>query len=208
MEMRELLTEMGYDGENIPMIKGSALSALEGKQPEIGSAAIAKLLDAIDQHIPDPVRELDKPFLMPVEGTHSIPGRGTVVTGKLDRGKIKKGMECEFIGYTKSFKSTITGIEMFHQTLEEAHAGDQLGALIKGTKREDIRRGMIMCKPGSMKAHDNFEAQAYILLEKEGGRKKPIINYMQLVLYSKTWDCPVQVLMKDKSMVMPGEDAG
>nr|CAI5831936.1 unnamed protein product [Callosobruchus analis] len=142
MEIRELLTEMGFDGENIPIISGSALCALEGKSPEIGSEAILKLLKEIDSYIPTPVRELDKPFLLPVEHTYSIPGRGTVVTGRLERGVLKKGMECEFVGYNKTLKSTVTGVEMFHQILEEAQAGDQLGALVRGLKRDDIKRGV------------------------------------------------------------------
>ena len=159
MEMRELMTEIGYKGDSVPFIHGSALCALEGTKPEIGSSSIVKLMEAVDSHIPTPVRELDKPFLMPVEGVYSIPGRGTVVTGRLERGLVKKGMECEFVGYSKTIKSTITGIEMFHQILEESHAGDQLGALVRGIKRDDIRRGMVMAKPGTMKAQDHFEAQ-------------------------------------------------
>lgn len=206
MEMREILTEMGFDGEKVPMIKGSALCALEGTKPEIGADSITKLLEAVDSYIPTPVRDLDKPFLLPVENVYSIPGRGTVVTGRLERGKIKKGTECEFVGYSKTLKTTITGIEMFHQILEEAHAGDQLGALIRGAKRDELRRGMVMCKPGTMKAHDHFEVQTYVLTPKEGGVKKPFTNYKQLQTYSKTWDCPAQVTMPGKELVMPGED--
>lgn len=155
MEIRELMTEMGYDGDNVPVVKGSALCALEGKSPEMGSDAILKLLAEVDKYIPTPVRDLDKPFLMPVESVYSIPGRGTVVTGRLERGTVKKGMDCEFVGYNKVMKSTITGIEMFHKILEESHAGDQLGALVRGIKRDDIRRGMVLCKPGTVKANDN-----------------------------------------------------
>ena len=207
MEIRELFTEMGLKGEEIPVIKGSALCALEGKNPEIGSEAIIKLLEAIDGHVPLPIRDLDKPFLMPVEGTYSIPGRGTVVTGRLERGKLKKGTEVEFLGYNKQLKSIATGIEMFHKILEQAEAGDQLGALVKGLKRDDVRRGMIMCKPGSMKQHDHVEAQAYILTPEEGGRKKPVQDYIQLQIYSKTWDCPAQIKIPGKNLAMPGEDA-
>ncbi|XP_047351844.1 elongation factor Tu, mitochondrial-like [Vespa velutina] len=206
MEIRELLTEMGFDGEKIPVVKGSALCALEGKNPEIGSQAILKLLDAIDNNVPTPVRDLDKPFLLPVETIYSIPGRGTVVTGRLERGKIKKGMDCEFIGYNKTIKTVITGIEMFHQILEEAHAGDQLGALVRGLKRTEIKRGMIMCKPGSMKAYDHFEAQVYVLSVEEGGRKKPLRNLAQLQMFCKTWDVAAQINLNDKAMIMPGED--
>jgi elongation factor Tu len=171
MELQELLSEMGYDGNNVPIVKGSALCALEGKNPEIGADAIMKLLEEVDKHIPQPQRELDKSFLLPVENVYSIPGRGTVVTGRLERGKLKKGTECEFIGYNKVLKSVVTGVEMFHQILEEAQAGDQLGALVRGVKRDEVRRGMIMCKPGTMKAYDHVEAQVYMLTKEEGGRK-------------------------------------
>ncbi|KAK0171107.1 hypothetical protein PV328_008867 [Microctonus aethiopoides] len=206
MEIRELVTEMGFDGDNVPVVTGSALCALEGTKPEIGSEAILKLLDVIDNSVPTPERDLDKPFLMPVESVYSIAGRGTVVTGRLERGIIKKGMECEFIGYSKSFKSTISGIEMFHQILTEAHAGDQLGALIRGIKRDEVRRGMILCKPGTAKAHDHVEAQTYILSPEEGGRTKPLSNFLQIQMFSKTWDCAAQVTIPEKAMAMPGED--
>ncbi|XP_055383103.1 elongation factor Tu [Condylostylus longicornis] len=206
IEIRELLSEMGYDGDNIPIIKGSALCALEGKNQEIGADAILKLLDEVDKHIPTPIRELDKPFLLPVENVYSIPGRGTVVTGRLERGVVKKGMDCEFVGYNKVLKSTVTGVEMFHQILEEAQAGDQLGALVRGVKRDDIKRGMVMCKPGSIKAHDQVEAQVYILSKEEGGRHKAFMNFIQLQMFSRTWDCASQVNIPGKDMVMPGED--
>lgn len=207
MEIRELLTEMGYDGINIPVVKGSALCAMDGTNPDIGRDAIMKLLEAVDSYIPNPVRELDKPFFLPIEGVYSVTGRGTVVTGRLERGKIKKGMECEVIGYNKIMKSTITGIEMFHQTLEEAEAGDQMGALLRGLKRDDIKRGMIMCKPGSLKACDHLECQMYMLTPTEGGRKKPINNRMQVQMFSKTWDCAAQLSMEMKDLIMPGEDS-
>lgn len=207
MEIRELLSEMGYDGDSIPIVKGSALCALEGKNPEIGAQAIMKLLEEVDKYIPQPQRELDKPFLLPVENVYSIPGRGTVVTGRLERGKLKKGTECEFIGYNKTLKSTVTGIEMFHQILEEAQAGDQLGALVRGIKRDEIRRGMIMCKPGTMKAHDHIEAQVYMLTKEEGGRKKPIANLIQLQMFCKTWDVATQCTVVGKDLAMPGEDS-
>jgi len=206
MEIRELMTEMGYDGDNAPIVKGSALCALEGKNPEIGADAIKNLLKEVDAFIPTPSRELDKPFLLPVENVYSIPGRGTVVTGRLERGVVKKGNECEFIGYNKIIKSTVTGVEMFHQILEEAQAGDQLGALVRGVKRDDIKRGMVMCKPGSVKALDQVEAQVYILNKDEGGRTKPFMSFIQLQMFSRTWDCAVQVIIPDKEMVMPGED--
>lgn len=207
IEIRELLSEMGFNGDDIPVIKGSALCALEGKKPEIGADAIIQLLEAVDKYIPTPERDLDKPFLLPVENVYSIAGRGTVVTGRLERGKVKKGMDCEFIGYSKQFKSVITGIEMFHQILEEAHAGDQLGALVRGLKRDEIRRGMVMCKPGTMKAHDHIEAQVYMLSKEEGGRKKPMANLIQLQMFCKTWDVAVQIMIVGKKIAMPGEDS-
>lgn len=207
IEIRELLTEMGYDGDNIPIVKGSALCALDGKKPEIGSEAIMQLLGEVDKFIPTPQRDLDKPFMLPVENVYSIPGRGTVVTGRLERGKIKKGMDCEFMGYNKTIKTVITGIEMFHQILQEAHAGDQLGALVRGVKREDIKRGMIMSKPGVIKMYDHLETQVYLLSKEEGGRKKPMASFIQLQMFSKTWDVPAQCTIGGgKDMAMPGED--
>ncbi|XP_066253265.1 elongation factor Tu [Euwallacea similis] len=207
MEIRELLTEMGLDGDNVPIIFGSALCALEGTQPEIGRDAILKLLAAIDDHIPTPIRELDKPFLLPIENTYSIPGRGTVVTGRLERGIVKKGADCEFVGFNKVVKSTVTGIEMFHQILEEAQAGDQLGALVRGIKRDDVKRGMVMAKPGTVKSYDNIETQVYVLNKDEGGRSRPFTSFIQLQMFCRTWDCAVQVIIPDKEMVMPGEDS-
>jgi len=207
IEIRELMTEMGFDGDNVPVIKGSALCALEDKSPEIGSQAILKLLEEVDKYIPTPERDLDKPFLMPIEHVYSIQGRGTVVSGLLERGTLKKGNECEFIGYNKTVKSTITGVEMFHQILDQAEAGDQLGALVRGVKRDEIRRGMIMCKPGSVKAVDQVEAQVYILKKEEGGRDRPFTSFVQMQLFSKTWDCAAQVLVPGGNMIMPGADA-
>jgi len=207
MEIRELMTEMGFDGDNVPIITGSALCALEGKEPAIGSEAILKLMAEVDKYIPTPQRELDKPFLLPIEHVYSIPGRGTVVTGRMERGVLKKGADCEFVGYNKVIKSTVTGVEMFHQILEQAEAGDQLGALVRGVKRDDIKRGMVMCKPGSVKANDHIEAQVYILSKEEGGRSKPFTSFVQMQMFSRTWDCAVQVLVPGKEMVMPGEDS-
>uniref|UniRef100_A0A1B6E6U5 Elongation factor Tu n=1 Tax=Clastoptera arizonana TaxID=38151 RepID=A0A1B6E6U5_9HEMI len=207
MEMRELLTEMGYDGDNIPIIKGSALCALEGKNPELGANSVLKLLEEVDKFIPTPVRDLDKPFLLPVENVYSIPGRGTVVTGRLERGVLKKGQDAEFIGFNKTIKSTVTGVEMFHKILEEAQAGDQLGALVRGIKRDDVKRGMVMCKPGTMKAQDHIDSQVYLLKKEEGGRNRPVVPFMQLQMFSRTWDCAVQINTGGKEMVMPGEDA-
>ncbi|KAJ8676014.1 hypothetical protein QAD02_011800 [Eretmocerus hayati] len=207
MEIRELLTEMGLDGEKVAIVKGSALCALEGKNPEIGSEAIYNLLKAVDENVPLPERDLDKPFLLPIEGTCSIPGRGTVITGRLERGKLKKGDACELLGYNKQMKTTITGIEMYHKILETAEAGDQMGVLIKNTKRDEVRRGMVMCKPGSLKVYDHVAAQIYVLTPEEGGRKRPINDLCQLQMYSKTWDCSVRISVPEKNLAMPGEDA-
>ncbi|KAM4697699.1 elongation factor Tu, mitochondrial [Rhinophrynus dorsalis] len=208
LEVRELLTEFGYDGENTPIVTGSALCALENRNADIGLNSIMKLLDAVDTHIPVPPRELDKPFLLPVEAVYSIPGRGTVVTGTLERGIIKKGDECEFVGRNKNIKSVVTGIEMFHQNLDRAEAGDNLGALVRGLKREDVRRGMVMCKPGCIRPHQKIQAQVYILSKEEGGRHKPFVSNFLPVMFSLTWDMSCRVtLPSNKEMVMPGEDS-
>ncbi|CAL1266216.1 unnamed protein product [Larinioides sclopetarius] len=211
MELRDLLTEIGYKGEEIPFVYGSALYALEfvlqGKDPEKGANTIMKLLETVDSHIPTPVRDLDKPFLLPIEHVHSIPGRGTVVTGRLERGVIKKGTPCEIVGYKKPMKAVITGIEMFKQTLEEAQAGDQLGALLRGIKKDELRRGMMLCQPGTVQAHDFVDAQVYMMTKEEGGRKVPLIKHNRAVVFSKTWDCVAEIDIPGKEMVMPGEDS-
>nr|XP_033801283.1 elongation factor Tu, mitochondrial [Geotrypetes seraphini] len=207
LEIRELLTEFGYDGEQTPVIIGSALCALENRNPDLGINSVLKLLDSVDNYIPIPSRDLVEPFLFPIEATYSIPGRGTVVTGILERGIIKKGDDCEFIGHNKYIKSTVTGIEMFHQSLERAEAGDNLGALVRGLKREDVRRGMVMCKPGSIKPHQKIEAQVYVLSKAEGGRHTPFVSTFMPIMFSLTWDMNCRItLPASKEMVMPGED--
>ncbi|XP_031718041.1 elongation factor Tu, mitochondrial [Anarrhichthys ocellatus] len=207
IEIRELLTEFGYDGENTPVVVGSALCALENREPELGVNAVMNLLDIVDSYVPLPKRELEKPFLLPIEGVYSIPGRGTVVTGTMERGIIKKGDDCEFVGHNRSFKSVVTGIEMFHKSLDRAEAGDNLGALVRGLKREDIRRGMVMCKPGSIMPYQTIKAQVYVLSKEEGGRHKPFVTNFMPVMFSLTWDMACRVtLPDDKEMVMPGED--
>ncbi|KAI7803270.1 elongation factor Tu, mitochondrial [Triplophysa rosa] len=207
LEIRELLTEFGYDGENTPVVIGSALCALENRDPELGINAVMKLLEVVDTYIPLPKRELEKPFLLPIEGVYSIPGRGTVVTGTLERGVIRKGDECEFMGHSRSFKSVVTGIEMFHQSLDRAEAGDNLGALVRGLKREDVRRGMVMSKPVSIQPHQKVKAQVYVLSKEEGGRHKPFVTNFMPVMFSLTWDMACRVeLPAGKEMVMPGED--
>lgn len=201
------MTEMGYKADDIAVVKGSALKALEGTDPEIGKEAILKLMKAVDENVPVPPRDLDKPFMMPVESTCVIPGRGTVATGRVERGKLKKGAEIEFVGYSKTLKTLVTGIETYRKILDEAEAGDQIGVLVKGIKREEIRRGMIMAKPGTQKAHNHVKAQIYLLSKEENGRDRPISNYGQLHVFSMTWDCPAQVTIVNKELVMPGEDA-
>lgn len=207
MELRELMTELGFDGDNTPIIQGSALCALEDREPEMGSKSIEKLLEAVDNYIPTPERALDKPFLMPVEFVHSIPGRGTVCTGRLERGTIKKGTECEVVGLERYVKSVITGIEMFHKSLEEAHAGDSLGVLLRGVKRDDVRRGMVVSAVGASKPNDQFEAQLYLLKKEEGGRNKPLLSSQGSIMYCRTVDIATSILMKDRDMMVGGEDA-
>ncbi|XP_029292593.1 elongation factor Tu, mitochondrial [Cottoperca gobio] len=207
IEIRELLTEFGYDGDSSPVVIGSALCALEDREPELGVNAVMSLLDVVDSYIPMPKRELDKPFLLPIESTCLIPGRGTVVTGTMERGVVKKGDDCEFLGYNRSFRSVVTGVEMFHKSLDRAEAGDNLGALIRGLKREDVRRGMVMCKPGSIQPHKKIKAKVYILSKEEGGRHKPFVTNFVPVMFSLTWNMACRVtIAEDKEMVMPGED--
>jgi len=207
MEVRELMTELGFDGDNIPIIKGSALVAIEDGDPKLGKESILALMEAVDNHIPTPVRGLEEPFVLPVEHVHQIPGRGTVLTGRAERGKCKVGQEMEIVGQNRSVKSKITGIEMFHKSLEEGHAGDQMGILMRGIKRDDVSRGMMVAKPGTLKQHDRFTAQIYMMTKEEGGREKPLVSNMQLAAYSKTWNCSAYLTIEGgKDMAMPGED--
>ncbi|XP_065055274.1 elongation factor Tu-like isoform X1 [Rhopilema esculentum] len=208
LEMREILSQYGYDGDNTPVIIGSALCALEDRENEIGYNAILKLLEAIDSHIPTPTRDLDKPFLLPVEDTFSISGRGTVVSGRVERGRINKGDEVEITGHGTTLKTTVTGLEMFHKQLDNGQAGDNLGALVRGIKREDVKRGMVMCAPGSIKSYTKFDAQVYILKKEEGGRHKPFVSNYTPQLYVRTADVAAAIkLPEGVSFVMPGDDA-
>ena len=178
LEVRELLSKYEFPGDDIPITKGSALCALEDKQPEIGKQAILKLMETVDAYIPQPERPKDQPFLMPVEDVFSISGRGTVVTGRVERGIIKVGEEVEIVGLKATQKTTVTGVEMFRKLLDSGEAGDNIGALLRGTKREDVERGQVLCKPGSVKPHKKFKAEAYILTKEEGGRHTPFFtNY-------------------------------
>lgn len=212
MEIRELLTQYGFDGDNAPIIMGSALCALEDRNPEIGEKAILKLLDAIDEYIPTPERDLDKPFLMPVEDIFSISGRGTVVTGRVERGHLKKGEEVEIVGHNKTpLKTTVTGIEMFRKELDEAMAGDNAGLLLRGIRRDQIKRGMILAKPGTVKAHTKMLASLYILSKDEGGRHSGFGENYRPQLYIRTADVtgvlrfPSEVEDHSKQ-VMPGDN--
>lgn len=206
MEVRELLSKYGFLGDEIPIIKGSALQALEGK-PE-GEEAINELMDAVDSYIPQPVRATDKPFLMPIEDVFSISGRGTVVTGRVESGIIKVGEEIEIVGLKDTQKTTCTGVEMFRKLLDEGQAGDNVGILLRGTKREEVERGQVLAKPGSIKPHDKFEAEVYVLSKEEGGRHTPFTNDYRPQFYFRTTDVTGTIkLPVDKQMVMPGDNA-
>lgn len=208
MELKDLLNEVGYDPEKVPFVSGSALAALENKSPELGKDAILKLMETVDTNILLPPREITKPFLLPIEHSYSIGGRGTVVTGRVERGICKKGEALELVGFNEIKKTTANGIEMFHKTLDQAEAGDQLGILLRGIKREEIRRGMSLVKPGSAKIHNKFEAKIYLMTKEEGGRVKPLTPTYQPQLYSKTWDIAAKMTFpKGKELIMPGEDA-
>ncbi|XP_056869985.1 elongation factor Tu, mitochondrial-like isoform X2 [Takifugu flavidus] len=206
IDIRKLLTEIGYDGKNTPVITGSALCALENREPELGMNAVLKLLEIVDAYVPLPKRELDKPFLLPIEDFFSITGRGTVVSGTLLRGVIQTGQEAELFGYNCSFSSVITGIEKLHKSFDQAEAGDNLGALVRGLKTEDVRRGMVMCKPGSIKPHQKVQAQVYVLSKEEGGRHTPFFSNYRPVMSSLTWQINATLtLPADKKLAMPGD---
>jgi len=208
MEIRELLSEMGFSGDDVPVIKGSALCTVEDKNPELGKNSIIELMEAVDTKIPEPERPVDQPFLMPIEIVHAIPGRGTVVTGRVTSGSLKVGNEVDVIGYSQQYTAKVTGIEMFHKTLEEAKAGDQMGILLKGLKRGDVRRGMCVSKKGQVQQKDNVDVQVYMLTKDEGGSGKPLTHGLQVLCYSQTWDCATYLSFPEgKEMLMRGEDA-
>jgi elongation factor Tu len=208
LELRELLTAYEFPGDDIPIIRGSALKALEQedtKSPEV--KCIDELMDAIDNYIPQPVRDLDKPFLMPVGDVFTISGRGTVVTGRIDRGIVKVGEEVEIIGIRPTIKSVCTGVEMFRKTLDEGRAGDDVGLLIRGIKREEVERGQVVAKPGSITPHTKFQATVYILTKEEGGRHTPFFNGYRPQFYFRTTDVTgIATLPQDVEMVMPGDN--
>lgn len=207
-EVRELLTKHGYPGKEVPVIRGSALKALEAKSVDDEAAKpILELLDALDNYFPDPVREVDKPFLMPIEDIFSIEGRGTVATGRIERGIIKLNEEVEIVGYKPTMKTVVTGIEMFNKTLDEGIAGDNVGLLLRGIKKEDIRRGQVIAKPGSITPHTEFEAEVYILTKEEGGRHTPFFTGYKPQFYIRTADVTGEVTLPESvEMVMPGDN--
>jgi len=207
LEMRELLSKYEFPGDEIPIIRGSALKALDGDKGELGAQAIMKLMDAVDSYIPEPKRDVDKPFLMPVEDVFSISGRGTVATGRVERGKVKVGEEVEIVGIRPTQKTVVTGVEMFRKILDEGQAGDNVGCLLRGTKREEIERGQVLAKPGSITPHTKFEAEAYVLTKEEGGRHTPFFNGYRPQFYFRTTDVTgVATLPGGTEMVMPGDN--
>ncbi len=206
LEVRELLSKYEFPGDEIPIVKGSALKALEGDQGELGKLAILKLMDEVDRYIPQPERAIDKPFLMPVEDVFSISGRGTVVTGRVERGIVKVGQDVEIVGITATQKTTVTGIEMFRKLLDEGRAGDNCGCLLRGTKKEEVERGQVLAHVGTIKPHKKFKAEAYILTKEEGGRHTPFFNGYRPQFYFRTTDVTGVVTLKQGTeMVMPGD---
>ena len=207
LEIRELLSSYDFPGDEIPIIMGSALQALNGEAGDLAQPAIEKLMAAVDAYIPVPVRAIDKPFLMPVEDVFSISGRGTVATGRVERGIVKVGEEVEIVGIKKTAKTTVTGVEMFRKLLDEGRAGDNIGALLRGVKREDVERGQVLAKPGSITPHTKFKAEAYVLTKEEGGRHTPFFNGYRPQFYFRTTDVTgVAELPAGTEMVMPGDN--
>jgi elongation factor Tu len=207
LEVRELLSKYEFPGDDIPVIRGSALKALEGDKGELGAGAIQQLMDAVDGYIPQPERDVDKPFLMPVEDVFSISGRGTVATGRVERGKVKTGEEVEIVGIKETTKTVVTGVEMFRKILDEGQAGDNVGCLLRGVKREEIERGQVLAKPGSITPHTQFEAEVYVLTKEEGGRHTPFFKGYRPQFYFRTTDVTgVATLPEGTEMVMPGDN--
>ena len=207
LEVRELLSKYEFPGDEIPIIRGSALKALEGDKGELGEQAILKLIEAVNSYIPQPVRALDKPFLMPVEDVFTISGRGTVATGRVERGKIKVGEEVEIIGMKPTVKTVVTGVEMFRKILDEGEAGDNVGCLLRGVKREEVERGQVLAAPGSITPHTNYEAEVYVLTKEEGGRHTPFFNGYRPQFYFRTTDVTGGgTLPAGTEMVMPGDN--
>jgi elongation factor Tu len=207
MEVRELLSSYDFPGDDIPIVKGSALKALEGDAGEIGEGAIMNLAEALDTYIPTPERAIDGAFLMPIEDVFSISGRGTVVTGRIERGVVKVGEEIEIVGIRDTVKTTCTGVEMFRKLLDQGQAGDNVGVLLRGTKREDVERGQVLAKPGSITPHTKFECEVYVLSKEEGGRHTPFFNNYRPQFYFRTTDVTGAVTLPEGTeMVMPGDN--
>jgi elongation factor Tu len=207
LEVRELLSSYQFPGDKIPVIRGSALMALEDKNPELGKQSILQLMQAVDEYIPQPDRPKDRPFLMPIEDVFSISGRGTVVTGRIERGIVKVGEEVEIIGLKPTVKTVVTGVEMFRKLLDSGEAGDNIGALLRGTKREEVERGQVLAKPGSITPHTKFKAEAYVLTKEEGGRHTPFFSNYRPQFYFRTTDVTgTVVLPQGTEMVMPGDN--
>lgn len=206
-EIRELLKKYDFPGDKIPVIRGAAVKALNGDQSDLGEASIQRLMDAVDAYIPLPTRDIDKPFLMPVESVFSISGRGTVATGRIEQGKVKVGEEVEIVGFGRKEKTTVTGVEMFRKILNEGQAGDNVGLLVRGTKKEDIERGMVIAKPGTITPHTKFKCKVYILTTDEGGRHSPFFSGYRPQFYFRTTDVTgVVTLPAGREMVMPGDN--
>jgi elongation factor Tu len=207
LEVRELLAAYEFPGQEIPVVKGSALKALEGDRSEIGEPSVLRLMDAVDAYVPTPKRAVDKPFLMPVEDVFSISGRGTVATGRIERGVVKVGEEVEIVGLRPTQKTVVTGVEMFRKLLDEGQAGDNVGALLRGLKREEVERGQVLAKPGSITPHTRFQAEVYVLTKEEGGRHTPFFNGYRPQFYFRTTDVTGSIqLPKGVEMVMPGDN--
>jgi elongation factor Tu len=207
MEIRELLSKYDFDGDNIPVIQGSATCALNDTNPELGREAVLKLMAAVDSFIPQPARPLDKPFLMPIEDVFSISGRGTVVTGRVEQGVVKVGEEVEIVGLKDTKKTVCTGVEMFRKLLDQGEAGDNIGALIRGVGREEVERGQVLCKPGSIKPHTDFQSEVYVLSKEEGGRHTPFFANYRPQFYFRTTDVTGEVVLPEGTeMVMPGDN--
>ncbi len=207
LEVRELLSSYNFPGDDIPIVKGSALCALEDRDPKLGRESILELMKAVDAYIPQPERPIDKPFLMPIEDVFSISGRGTVVTGRVERGIVKVGEEVEIVGIRPTVKTTVTGVEMFRKLLDQGQAGDNIGALLRGTKREDVERGQVLAAPGSITPHTKFKAEAYVLTKEEGGRHTPFFTNYRPQFYFRTTDVTGMVkLPEGTEMVMPGDN--
>jgi len=207
LEMRELLSKYEFPGDDTPIIRGSALKALEGDKGELGEPSILALMDAVDSFIPEPKRDVDRAFLMSVEDVFTISGRGTVATGRIERGKVKVGEEVEIVGIKATVKTTVTGVEMFRKVLDEGVAGDNVGCLLRGVKREDIERGQVLAQPGSITPHTKYEAEVYVLTKEEGGRHTPFFNGYRPQFYFRTTDVTGNVALPEGvEMVMPGDN--